>query len=101
MERGRRESELESEGVGRSPLSALGLSDREGSLYRLVLRNSGASLADLARRLSTTTARLEEDLQPLIALGLVIVQAGEPATVVADVLERTPVPASGALPRHS
>ena len=25
----------------------------------------------------------------------------EPATVVADVLERTPVPASGALPRHS
>jgi MoxR-like ATPase len=25
----------------------------------------------------------------------------EPATVVADVLERTPVPASGALPRHA
>jgi hypothetical protein len=49
----------------------------------LVLRNSGASLEDLAGRLSTTSADLEEELERLCALGLVTVQSGEPPTVVA------------------
>jgi MoxR-like ATPase len=84
------------------PHVLVGASPR-GSLALLLLARSWAAL-------SGRTFVVPEDVKavavPALAHRITLrpelwLRRVEPATVVADVLERTPVPASGALPRHS
>jgi hypothetical protein len=54
-----------------SPLSVLGFSAAQEELYRIVLRNSGASRQELAQLLARPVDSLCEDISRFAALGLV------------------------------
>jgi hypothetical protein len=58
-----------------SPLSVLGFSVGEEELYRVLLRNSGLTVAAMAQILATTPARLRADVAPFVAAGLVEIDA--------------------------
>jgi hypothetical protein len=54
-----------------SPLSVLGLSGAQEDLYRVLLRSSGCTLAELEALVSAPVERLREDVGHVAALGLV------------------------------
>lgn len=52
-------------------MSVLGFSAEQEEIYRVLLRNSGAHLDDLADMVPTTPGRLREDVTRFVAVGLV------------------------------
>ena len=57
-----------------SPLSVLGFSPAREELYRVLLRNSGRTLTELATLVALPVDRLREELGPVVAAGLVDVR---------------------------
>jgi DNA-binding CsgD family transcriptional regulator len=58
-----------------SPLGVLGLTARDESIYRLVLRNSGASIPSLAAQAALRLGELREHLTRLAGVGLIDVRS--------------------------
>jgi DNA-binding Lrp family transcriptional regulator len=54
-----------------SPLSVLGFSDREERLYRLILRNAGHTMTELAPLAGLPTGELREQVARFVGLGIV------------------------------
>lgn len=65
----------------RSPLGVLGFSARQESLYRLVLRHSGSTLTELARRVGLPVGELREQVTRFVGVGVVELRGDD--TVVA------------------
>ena len=62
---------MQSAGGDLSPLSVLGFTSGREELYRVLLRNSGCGLDELATLVSLPLARLREEVGRLVATGLV------------------------------
>lgn len=58
-----------------APLSLLGLTRDDEQIYRLVLRNSGATQAMLSELLGIPVPDVERRIQPLVESGLVLVES--------------------------